>query len=228
MTPEEREEFLRVIEEAEEAVKRYEAYMEEMDQFTREMIQTVGFLTYDYFTREPPHPYYERYTDIDQNELMARIRADEQFRYYGIWMYEELCMSIDAFMQEELPPNWQLSNKKVEWPSYSEEALEEKVNDFIGQCRVTLTPEQVQDVWDDLRDNFIFKEYGTNFRIEMHNALKKLALKYFPEIMDIHPVGYREIDYDLYIYMLLNKENIWDILLEMAEENEKIANDKES
>ncbi len=199
--------FMDSFDKVDEALKEYRAFMEYQAQFINEFIERIIVLTYKYFTAKSSWPHLQMHGEINEDVLEQNILADEDFKFYGIWIFEELNEIVIDYEGFKVPAGKKPDYKKIEYPSFTEETLEKQIKKFEKGCK-NLNPEQRLTIRQSFKEMALINEFYTNFKIFIHKDLKKLALEYFPEIPEISGAGIREIDYMLYAYMLMIKGNI--------------------
>jgi len=198
-----------------EALKNYRVFKEHRSRFTNELIEIITALTYRHFTTKTSYPHLNIRGKLDKNVLRQNILTDEDFKYYGIWIFEELAQIIIDFSDDERPAGIKRYYKKIKYPFFTEKTLEEQIKEFEKEFK-NLTPSQRSTLHQSLKEEVQIEEFYTNFKTSIHKALKKLALEYFPELPEITGNGIREIDYMLYTYMLMINENVMSILEDAA------------
>ncbi len=207
----EEESFEEFLDRLEKVLRDFEEYQEIKDKFTWELIDRVSLATHQHFSGEKPHPHLELENPLTESEWRNKIIADKDFKYYGIWIFEELISCMQDFSDYNNPPDRELQYKEINFPSFTEEELEAKVQRFSRKLG-DITPEDVELLRENLREDAIIEEYYTRYKILIHDTLKKLTVDFFPEIMEITADGIREINYLLYQYMLMINDNIMNML----------------
>jgi len=213
----ERERIYRLFEEAGErmdrAWQRWQEFLKEQERFTVEFKQRVCEVTYDYFAKEPPYPDIIERIELDKAKLRQDIEADEQFDWYGTWIFEDTAQTLDRFWEENEPPGVTLCYEKDKWPEFTQEELEKKYQKRLEVHRGYITtPEDKEWLWEQEREYHICDEYHTNFLKTLHKTLKEMVVEYFPMIVDVKPNGFLEVDQVLYIHMSMMKSNLYNIM----------------
>jgi len=207
--------FLESLGMIDEALKKHRAFKERQSRFTNELIEIITALTYRHFTTKTSYPHLNIRGELDKNVLKQNILTDEDFKYYGMWIFEELAQIMIDFSDDELLAGIELYYKKIEYPFFTEKTLEEQIKEFEKEFK-NLNPSQCSTLHQFLKEDVQIEEFYRNFKISIHKALKKLALEYFPGLPEITGNGIREIDYMLYTYMLMIHENVMIILENVA------------
>ena len=204
--------FFESLNQLDEALKGWQATKKRQAKFADELVGIISELTYQHFTEKSSYLHLNIQGELNKEALKQSILADKDFKYYGIWIFEELDLITFYFSGDDLPAGRKLFYKKIEYPSFTEEALEEQIKEFEKELNLPLNKGQREMIRQSFKEDAQIEEFYTNFRITIHKALKKSALEYFPNITEISGAGIREIDYMLYTYMLMIKENIMNIL----------------
>jgi len=212
----ERERIYRLFVENEEAMERawqqYQEFLREQERFTEEFKERVCEITYEYFASEPPDSDLIIRKNIGKEKLQAGIEADEQFEWYGDWIFEGTAELINLYGEDNNPPGDTLTYEKDRWPAFTEEELEQEVQSMQKEFNYRHTPEQVEDMRERFREYQTVRKYYVDFEKTLHKALIKMVVDYFPMIVHIHSNGFLEIDESLYLYMTLIKENLYKII----------------
>lgn len=204
--------FLESLDKCEEALKEYRAFKERESRFINELMDIITARTYEHFTTKTAYPHLNIQGDLDKNGLKQAILADKDFKFYGIWIFEEVDETVIDFYGYEIPTDRKLYYRKIEYPSFTEKTLQEEMKKFEEECTINLSPEQRATLYQSLKDDNQTDEFFINFKISIHKALKKLAFEYFPKITEISGAGIREIDTMLYTYMLNIYGNVMSII----------------
>ncbi len=206
-----RSKLYKLLQELEKTLRQTKEYKDCQNRFTRELIDTIATVTYDYFSGRTRCPGLLIEANIREEEIREQIASDKDFKFYGIWIFEELCSCMRDFRDDKIAPGRKLHHKKIEYPCHTSETIEKQIKKFKKDYKM-LSSEELETIRRSYEEEAKIDEYYTNFKILLHNTLKKLAVKYFDEIMEISSTGLREIDYLLYSYMLMMYENIMKIL----------------
>jgi len=197
----------------ERAWQQYQEFLREQERFITDLKQRVCEVTYEYFTKGHPYPDIITREEIDKEKLRQGIEADEQFDWYGTWIFESVAQTINEFWEENEPPGVILLYEKDKWPEFTQEELEKDYQKRLEVHRDYIeTQEQKEWLWERVRENQIRKEYRTNYLKTLHNTLKAMVVEYFPMIVNIAPNGFLEIDQWLYHYMSMMKSNLYNIM----------------
>ncbi len=218
--------FLDSLDRCEEAMKQYDAFKERQSRFTNEMIETITARTVQHFTTKTAYPHLDFHGELDEDALSQGILADKDFKFYGIWIFEEVEDIVVDFCGDEIPAGRKLYYKKIEYPSYSEESIAEEMKEFENNWRGELSPKQRAILYQSLVDDYRTDEFYRDFKISLHKALKKLTFEYYPEIAEISGAGIREIDSLLHTYMLMIRENVMNILGDAVQVSVKVTSPK--
>lgn len=204
------DDIFRWLDEMESALRGYEEYMELQEKFIQDLLVRMAAITYDHFAGDGHHPNLLITFGFQEDEIIEYFAADEDFKYYGIWIFEELTDCVNDFEGYKAPPDKIIRCGKVEFHRYTEESMDEHLREFVENYN--LSKKQVKELRETYLEDVIIDEFYVNFQVLIHNTLKKMALEHFPEIMDVSAEGLREIDYMLYSYMLMMRENIMKVV----------------
>jgi hypothetical protein len=192
------------LDDMDELLKKHKDYKYRRAMFTVELIERIGTITYKHFSDKTSY-----------HEIKEKIASDKDFKYYAIWIFDELINNIEDFSDDEIPAGKKLFYKKIEYRSFTDEAIEEQIKK-LKKTGIIFNSEQWETLRGYYKQDFKIEEYYKNFKILLHNELKKLALEFFPELTEISAAGIREIDYMLHKYMLKIYENIMNILQDVV------------
>ncbi len=127
--------------------------------------------------------------NISPLDLRFLIMTNEQIRFIIDVMFDDLYDYVDEFYDCDCPEGRKLWYKKIEYRLYSEERVLQYVRDFEKRCPTPLTPAQRRFLYKITRDDEISRDYEERYSKMIHDELKRLAVKYFPEIGEITPTG---------------------------------------
>ncbi len=176
--------------------------------FAEDVAVTVTSLAYRYFSKPNPMPGLTVSANLDEVEMRDQLVAQQHFECDCVTMFEQVCDNVYEFAGDaEAPPGRKLIYEKIEWRSFSPEALEEEALAICEELKITDPEKQKVVCADHLRDG-VFQQYYEDFQILLHKALKKLALEYFPEIKDMSATGLRETEFALYLDMIEFYEHV--------------------
>lgn len=203
--------LLELLDKCEILLKGHRKLKKIQAKFTEDLIMSVGMATYDYFSTQPARPELVLKGEISEEEIIEQLAADTDIPYYVIWLSEHLVDLIKDFSGDSVPADKKLYHRKIEYESYSDEAVAEHANRLIEECNIQ-DPEDQELLYDYCKEDALVGEFYDNFDMLLHKILKKLALKYFPQISDVSGTGLKEIDYMLYTYMRMLRDNMMVIL----------------
>jgi len=204
--------FAEAGEELEKAWQQYQEFLREQKRFTEEYKERVCEVAYEYFAKQPPDPELITPKAIDKETLRQGIEADEQFDWYGTWMFESTAELINRYWEDNDPPGESLTFNKNRWPAFTEEAIEQEFQSTKDKFNGPLTAEQEESLRESIREDQAIEKYYVDFEKILHNALKKLVVDYFPMVVHIHSNGFLQIDETLHFYMKLTEENLYKIM----------------
>lgn len=199
------------LDDMDELHKKHKEYKYRRAMFTVELIERIGVVTYKHFSDKTSYPDLIIQLKLKENEIKEKIASDKDFKFYAIWIFDELINNIEDFSDDEIPAGKKLFYKKIEYRSFTDEAIEEEIK-RLKKTGIIFNSEQWETLRGYYRQDFKLEEYYKNFEILLHKELKKLALEFFPELTEISAAGIREIDYMLHKYMLMIHENIMNML----------------
>ncbi len=201
MSEDEIQKFLRLLDEMDAISKAVEDLQEAKAEFIDEVAILVAGLTYSYFSETQPLPGLSVSADLDEVELREQLVAQRFFTYYCQTTFDQMCDNVRDFAgNAEASADRKLYYRKIEWRSFTPEVLEQKSQ---ATCeKHNIMDSEMRELMHALyRRDAVVEQYYQNFEMLLHKALKKLALKYFPEIKELSATGLRETDYALYLYM---------------------------
>ena len=199
------------FDEIDAALKNFRNFKKRQSRFADDLVKSMAELTYQHFTAKSSYRHLDIQGELEKGELRRAISTDNDFKFYGMWIFEEVAQDVIDFVAFSVPAGRRLSYIKPKYPSFTEEALELSMREFESECRV-LSDEERADLRQILKEDAQIQEFYTNFRISIHKALKELVLEYFPEIGETSSAGLREIDSLLNTYMCMIRGNIMSIL----------------
>ncbi len=192
-----RRKFQKSFKALERAYKEITVYQARLERFTDDLMIRIGTIAGDYFTKEIPESEFLYQLEMDEEEIREKITADFHLLRFGIQIFDQLCNDVDDFQHDEVPPGRELKYKKIELPSFTEAAIEEKIKKF-GKRHGIQNPEQDEILREVFFQQAVITAYYVNFDILIYQELKKITVTCFPELMEISSTGLREIDYLLY------------------------------
>jgi len=212
------EAFRRLDEEWQEIKKGIDQFWATQEEFVRDFIDSVSQLVCEHFTGEPPLPFMSRMTETSAGRFRELLAAVEWIETDGQVIFESVYNCALDFHDQDHPPNRTLEVEPVRFPTYTEADLEARVRGIMERVPAEWTPQRIENLRETVRKDMIVDRYHTEFHIKLHDLLKKLALKYVPEIMDMTGNGFRYLDYLLYLYMrdirwtvmrVMHRNNLW-------------------
>jgi len=204
---ERRRRLLKFLEEAEESSRLYREFKKLQAEFAEDLIISLGMAMYDYFSSQPAHPKLALEGEISEEQIIEQLAADKDIQFYSLTISEELDGHIWEFSEENVPAERKLRQKKIEYRMYNHEAVLEQAQKTMEESNIT-EPEDQKLLLKYYEEDALIDDFYANFDMLLHKTLKKLALKYFPEIAELSATGLREIDYLLYSHMRMMRENI--------------------
>ncbi|MBN2089623.1 hypothetical protein JW964_08415 [candidate division KSB1 bacterium] len=211
MDEKKRREFLRTLRELEKSMKEYRKYEKQLARFTKDLLERVSNLTWDYFSKPVPDAGLIEQMELTEVVFRKRFIANSEFEYFGNLIFDQLCDDMEDFSGDEVPPERKLEYQKIEYPSYSKEECEQNALEFSKKYNLTL-PEHLESLRQSFMEEAISKKYYDTYEILLHKELKKMTVEYFPEIMEISGTGLREIDYMLYKYTSYIQNEIMEVI----------------
>lgn len=211
MDEKKRREFLKTLRELEKSMKEYRKYEKELARFSKDFLQRVSAVTWEFFSKPVPDPDLIEQMILTEDDFQKRFLANPEFEYLGRVVFDQLCDDMEDFSGDEIPAERVLEYKKIEYPTYSKEECEKKALKFGRENNLTL-PEQLENLCQSFMEDAIARRYYDNYEILLHKELKKMAVEYFPEIMEISGTGLREVDYMLYKYATYIQNEIFDVI----------------
>ena len=83
-----------------EALKNYRTFKERQSRFTNELIEIITALTYQHYTTKTSYPHLNIQGGLIKDVLKQNILADEDFKFYGLWIFEELAQIMIYFSDD--------------------------------------------------------------------------------------------------------------------------------
>ena len=208
MEEEKNRELMKLLQDMEATLARHKHCQEQGARFSEDLYTDIAATTCKYFSQSPTHPALIIKSSLDEFELRETLAADKDVRFFAQGCYEELYDLMEDFLEHELPPDRELRYKKIEQPSFTDEAVWQNVKEMTQKFTM---PDHA-----DLRllfkyrtEDALIEEVYIKFEIAIHKTFKKLALEYFPEIMQISAAGLREVDYSLYMQKQIIQDMIY-------------------
>lgn len=201
------EKYHRMMEQMAELLEWYTEYKKLRARFIPEITDTVSRLLYEHFTGDLPHPDISAITSTSLEEIREILADSINFYYQSVWALEDIMRCVELFREEENPAEWRSRLTKFRYPHHTEETIQEEVERMISYAPEKFTEEDIAYLRQLVREDGIIDDYYAEFRKKIHNTLKKMALDYMPDLMEITGNGFRELDSALYIHAReLNEE----------------------
>ncbi len=201
-------EWIEMLQKAEAMLERHKYLQEHGARFSEDLFTDIAATTCKYFSQAPPHPALTIKSSLDEFELREGLAADKHVRFYAQSFFEELYRLMEDFLKYERPPGRKLRYKKIEQPSFTDETILQYV-ERLAKNFPTPDDEDFRLLFKYSKEDALVEEVYVKFQIAIHKTFKKLALEYFPEIMDISATGLREVDYYLYSFKQIIEDNIY-------------------
>lgn len=211
MDKKQRRDLLRTLREIEKSMRAYRKYRKKLARFIKDFLERVSTLTWDYFSKPVPNADLIEQCSLDEDTFRIRFIANGEIEYFGNLIFDQLCDDMEDFSGDEVPPGRKLNYKKIEYSTCSREECERKALKMCQQINLDTTVYLEQLCQRYLEDTIAEKYYDT-YEILLHKELKKMAVEYFPEIMEISGTGLLEVDYMLYLYARCVQDEIFGII----------------
>ena len=203
----------RMFDEWDEAAEAYENFRKARAEFTHEMIQTLGEITYEFFSGDLPSDDILDQDKLDAETVKKQVASIERLSFEGQEIFEQLERCVVTFSDEDVPDDAQIMQYKFSYKDYSESAIKKRMQQDLkyleDQFLIKFNEEEVKTFQENSREQEAYDKFHQDFQILIHNTLKKLALKYYPEIMELNSTGFREVDSILHYHMCEILEPIW-------------------
>ncbi|MDD5766170.1 MAG: hypothetical protein PHW79_08015 [Candidatus Marinimicrobia bacterium] len=205
-------EFQAIFDRMDEHERQYKHFESVRNEFVWDALKSIADTVIAYLFQKVERP--ELFFDIKMKPEALRngIVIDNDVKFEVDELFETLYDYIADFRDCDAPPGKQLLYRKVEYQLYSEERVQERLAEMEKMSQKPFTPEQYQDFREYCRDETIMRDYQDRYEKTLHDELKRLTVKYYPEIGEITPTGIREIDYILYLTMFRITQEIYKII----------------
>lgn len=211
MDKKQRGDMHRTFREIEKSLREYRKYRKLLARFIKDFLERVSTLTWDYFSKPVPDAELIEQCTLDEDTFRIRFFANGEFEYFGNLIFEQLCDDMEDFSWEEVPPWRKLDYQKIVYSTYSREECEQKALKMCQEINADPTI-YLERLCQSYLEDAIAEEYYDTYEILLHKELKKMAVEYFPEIMEISGAGLLEVDYMLYLYTRCLQDEIFNII----------------
>lgn len=208
MDEEKSRELMKLLQDMETTLARVKHYQEQCARFSEDLYTDIAATTCKYFNQSPTHPALTIKSGLDEFELRETLAADKNVRFLAQICFEEMCNLMEDFLKYELPPDRELRYKKIEQPSFTDEAVLQYVKEMLQKFTMP-DDADIRLLFKYRTEDTLIKEVYVKFEIAIHKTFKKLALEYFPGIMQISAAGLREVDYSLYMHKQMIQDMIY-------------------
>jgi hypothetical protein len=89
--------FRKFLDQLDELHEKHVEYKYCRAMFTVELIERIGALTYKHFSDKTSYPDLIIQLKLKENEIKEKIASDKDFKYYAIWIFDELINNIEDF-----------------------------------------------------------------------------------------------------------------------------------
>jgi len=179
--------------------------------YIRDVKRSLSGVVVAYLFQKVERPELFFKMQIAPLDLRLLIMTNKDIELLIDQMFDDLYDYTVEFYDSDRPKGRKLWYEKIEYKLYSEERVLENVREMEKMNSAPLTPAQRPDFYEFSRDEEISQDYAERFHKMIHDELKRLAVKYFPEISEITPTGIREIDSLLHFNMIWIGDEIYKI-----------------
>ncbi len=208
MSEEEIHRLIELMQKTEVMLARHKYCQEYGALFSEDLYMYLAATTYKYFRQPPAHPALTIESTLDEFELHEALATDKDVKFLAQGCFEYLYNLLEDFLEHELPPNRKFRYRKREEPSFTDEAVFQYVKNMTQKYTIP-DKEDRQLLFKYTKEDFLVEEVYEKFETAIFKVFKKLAFKYFPDIIDLSATGLREVDYCLYMHKEMVKDNIY-------------------